>query len=65
MNSRFVIKDRDTFFSNAQRSRIVYAIMARAFYEDADPQNPAKRRFGMCFFYYKKNVYWQGKYIEL
>lgn len=56
MNFRFVIKERETFFSNAQRSRIVYAILARAFYEDADPQNPAKRRFGRCLFYYKKGI---------
>ncbi|XP_060596933.1 anoctamin-4-like isoform X3 [Ruditapes philippinarum] len=43
----FVIKDKDSFFSNSQRSRIVYAILSRSFYEDADPQNPAKRRFGI------------------
>ncbi|WAR09218.1 ANO5-like protein [Mya arenaria] len=43
---QFVIKDRDSFFTNAQRSRIVYAILARAFYEDEDPNNPGKRRFG-------------------
>ncbi|XP_052808380.1 anoctamin-4-like isoform X2 [Mya arenaria] len=44
---QFVIKDRDSFFTNAQRSRIVYAILARAFYEDEDPNNPGKRRFGI------------------
>ncbi|XP_053397685.1 anoctamin-4-like isoform X3 [Mercenaria mercenaria] len=43
----FVIKDKESFFTNAQRSRIVYAILSRAFYEDADPNNPAKRRFGI------------------
>ena len=46
LDCRFVIKDKDSFFTNAQRSRIVYAILARAFYEDDDPNNPGKRRFG-------------------
>ncbi|KAL4232704.1 Anoctamin-4 [Mactra antiquata] len=44
---QFVIKDKETFFSNAQRSRIVYTILSRAFYEDPDPENPNKRRFGI------------------
>ncbi|XP_052279240.1 anoctamin-4-like isoform X4 [Dreissena polymorpha] len=44
---QFVIHDKEKFFSNAQRSRIVYAILSRAYYEDEDQDNSGKRRFGI------------------
>ena len=34
--SRFVVKDRETFFSSAQRSQIVWQILMRTRYDDDD-----------------------------
>ena len=33
---RFIVKDRETFFSSAQRSQIVWAILMRTPYDDED-----------------------------
>jgi len=33
---RFVVKDRETFFTSAQRSQIVWQILMRAKYDDSD-----------------------------
>ena len=33
---RFIVKDRETFFSSAQRSQIVWAILMRTPYNDED-----------------------------
>lgn len=44
---QYLIQDKESFFSNAQRSRIVQEILSRCYYEDEDPANPSKRRFGL------------------
>ena len=36
MNFRFIVKDRETFFSSAQRSQIVWQILMRASYNNDD-----------------------------
>ncbi|KAK3580687.1 hypothetical protein CHS0354_017969 [Potamilus streckersoni] len=41
---QFMIKDRNSFFSNAQRSRIVYEILSRATFEEDKEQ---KKKFGI------------------
>jgi hypothetical protein len=33
---RFIIKDRETFFTAAQRSQVVWQIMMRAKYDDSE-----------------------------
>lgn len=40
---RFIIKDKDTFFTNAQRSKIVYEILARTWFEH---DKKGKKRIG-------------------
>lgn len=45
---RFVIKDKDSFFTNAQRSKIVFEILSRAPYEDDENrEDKASKKFGM------------------
>ncbi|XP_071133980.1 anoctamin-4-like isoform X7 [Mytilus edulis] len=41
---QFIIKDKDTFFTNAQRSRIVYEILARTWFEH---DKKGKKRIGV------------------
>jgi hypothetical protein len=36
MLCRFIIKDRETFFTAAQRSQVVWQIMMRAKYDDSE-----------------------------
>jgi hypothetical protein len=36
MLRRFIIKDRETFFTAAQRSQVVWKIMMRAKYDDSE-----------------------------
>lgn len=36
MICRFIIKDRETFFTAAQRSQVVWQIMMRAKYDDSE-----------------------------
>ncbi|KAL3882735.1 hypothetical protein ACJMK2_029046 [Sinanodonta woodiana] len=44
---QFMIKDRDSFFSNAKRSRIVYEILSRATYEKEEGVEEGRRKFGI------------------
>jgi len=55
---RFIIKDRETFFTAAQRSQVVWQIMMRAKYDDSEKvrgniltyvHNTIKR----CFYKFK------------
>ena len=36
VNFRFIVKDRETFFSSAQRSQIVWQLLMRTSYDDDD-----------------------------
>ncbi|KAH9525321.1 Anoctamin-4 [Bulinus truncatus] len=42
---QFIIKDKDTFFSPAQRSLMTYQVLLRAVFEDVG--DPAKNKFGI------------------
>lgn len=47
INFRFVIKDKDTFFTNAQRSKICYEILSRAHFLDLDDdEDKINKKFG-------------------
>ncbi|BFZ09443.1 hypothetical protein BsWGS_12480 [Bradybaena similaris] len=52
---QFIIKDKDTFFSPAQRSLITHQILSRAIYEDFG--DPSKNKFGI------KKMLNNGSYI--
>ncbi|XP_061192079.1 anoctamin-4-like isoform X3 [Saccostrea echinata] len=45
----FVIKDKDTFFTNAQRSKICYEILSRTHFTDSDDdeEDKIKKKFGI------------------
>lgn len=44
---RFIIKDKDTFFTNAQRSKICYEILSRAHFTDDDEEDDRhNKKFG-------------------
>lgn len=46
-NYRFVIKDKDTFFTHAQRSKICYEILSRAHFLDLDDDDDKfNKKFG-------------------
>lgn len=46
-NFRFVIKDKDTFFTNSQRSKICYEILSRTHFSDFDDdEDKINKKFG-------------------
>nr|XP_022287595.1 anoctamin-4-like isoform X1 [Crassostrea virginica] len=45
---QFIIKDKDTFFTNAQRSKICYEILSRAHFTDDDEEDDRhNKKFGI------------------
>ena len=53
---RFIIEEKDTFFSTAQRSLLVYQILLRCVFEDHAEKSKCK--FGECSGLFAKWFYW-------
>ena len=53
---RFIIEEKDTFFSTAQRSLLVYQILLRCVFEDHAEKSKCK--FGECSGLFSKWFYW-------
>lgn len=48
INKEFVIKDKDTFFTNSQRSKICYEILSRTHFSDFDDdEDKINKKFGV------------------
>lgn len=48
INKEFVIKDKDTFFTNSQRSKICYEILSRTHFSDLDDdEDKINKKFGV------------------
>lgn len=68
-NYRFVIKDKDTFFTHAQRSKICYEILSRAHFLDLDDDDDKfNKKFGKmtdlcinddCVSYIIITIFWE------